>query len=152
MKYTYALMFLCLAFKKDDGKWHLPKTVSPSTPNRAVTEHHTPLTIQIMIYLCFIGAVKRFWQLQRINILMKNCVTAGRMSSIICPPFPCDERGLKVAADVSFLTDHRHFSHLFPIYPLHLWNPVNDKYRDIIIKSINNFSYNQDGTERTGDR
>ena len=35
-------------------------------------------------------------------------------------PFPVDQRGFKVSGPVSFDKSHRHFSHLFALWPLKL--------------------------------
>lgn len=37
--------------------------------------------------------------------------------------FPVGENGLKISADVEYLTSHRHHSHLIALYPLHTINP-----------------------------
>ncbi|MDD6472566.1 MAG: hypothetical protein PUF62_05980 [Bacteroidales bacterium] len=65
--------------------------------------------------------------------------------------FPYSQRtGFKISDKYEFLnTDHRHYSHLFMIYPYHLLDWENPIHRARMDKSINRWKGNQ-GYSRTG--
>ncbi len=55
-------------------------------------------------------------------------------------PYPADENGFKVSAQVPFAESHRHYSHLFMIYPLYTMNlETHPEDRELALKSINHW-------------
>ena len=56
------------------------------------------------------------------------------------PPFPVDPAtGYMIGAGVPFAKSHRHFSHLFMIYPLHLVDAESAADRPLIEKSLDHW-------------
>ncbi|HXE42378.1 MAG TPA: hypothetical protein VN516_05070, partial [Candidatus Baltobacteraceae bacterium] len=55
-------------------------------------------------------------------------------------PNPVDENGYMVGSDTPFAASHRHYSHLFSIYPLHLVDPQSANDRPLIEKSLNHWA------------
>lgn len=52
-------------------------------------------------------------------------------------PYPTDEHGLRISADLGFDKTHRHYSHLIAIYPYHLLTPEQgEATRDLIQRSV----------------
>ena len=65
--------------------------------------------------------------------------------------YPQDpKRGYNLAAGVPFDIAHRHFSHLFMIYPLKLSTYLNPKTHDIVVRSVENFETVNGGHVRNG--
>jgi len=55
--------------------------------------------------------------------------------------YPVDERGIKIGKNVSFNRTHRHYSHLFSIFPLYETNVEENKLMiPLMEKSIDNFT------------
>jgi alpha-L-fucosidase 2 len=55
-------------------------------------------------------------------------------------PYPVDEKtGYMVGTGVPFTESHRHYSHLFMVYPLHLVDPESPADRPLIEKSVDNW-------------
>lgn len=50
-----------------------------------------------------------------------------------------NENGLMVGKDVPFAKSHRHFSHLFPIYPFYLLNVDDEEVRELVHTSVNHW-------------
>ena len=55
-------------------------------------------------------------------------------------PNPVDENGYMVGSDQPFAVSHRHFSHLFSIYPLHLVDPQSAHDQPLIEKSLDHWA------------
>ncbi len=55
-------------------------------------------------------------------------------------PNPVDENGYMVGSDQPFAVSHRHFSHLFAIYPLHLVDPQSTNDQPLIEKSLDHWA------------
>jgi len=54
-------------------------------------------------------------------------------------PNPVDENGYMVGSDQPFAVSHRHYSHLFSVYPLHLVDPQAEADRPLIEKSLDHW-------------
>src|SRR5581483_12309219 len=54
-------------------------------------------------------------------------------------PNPVDKNGFMVGSDQPFAVSHRHYSHLFSIYPLHLLDPQSTNDQPLIEKSLDHW-------------
>jgi len=54
-------------------------------------------------------------------------------------PYPVDENGLRIGADVAFTKSHRHWSHLLMVHPLHLMDANEPANRELLYKSIHHW-------------
>ena len=118
--------------KKEDGKWHLPITVSPEYTNAEDANYD-------------LGAVR--WDLK---ILINESQRLGINSDKIADwksyqqnitPFPRGPEGLWIGANKPLERSHRHYSHLLAIYPLGVLDWDNPEDRPLIRQSVD-FWYN----------
>lgn len=101
-----------LAFKKEDGKYHLPEAQSPEYGNTEDTVYDLSL---------FRWGVKTMDEV--LSILHLQDPNQSKWHEVIdnLVDYPQDEDGLLVGATLKMTSMHRHWSHLFPIYPLHVF-------------------------------
>ncbi|SMD06852.1 glycosyl hydrolase family 95 catalytic domain-containing protein [Pedobacter africanus] len=121
---------LHLLKKEGDGKWHFSvKTHSPEYPVGRGSD--TNYDIALLNWGCK--------TLLSINQELKlNDPLAPKWREVLnnLVPYPRDENGFRIAADVPFNQSHRHYSHLLMIYPLYLVNWDQQNNRDLISKSL----------------
>ncbi|MDX1284419.1 MAG: hypothetical protein R3182_05390, partial [Draconibacterium sp.] len=125
--------YLHFMFEGDDGKLHLPPSHSP--------EYGQTLKVQDANY-----ALALFrWGCQT---LIKANETMGLndeqlskwkyvLENLVEPPI--DENGYMVGHNEPWAMSHRHYSHLFHIYPLYLVDSEDPTNHELINKSINHW-------------
>ncbi len=120
-----------LAYKGDDGMYHLPMTASPEYKPAADCNYDLAL---MRWGLATLMEIDEQYELndpmrERWEELAQNLV-----------PYPADPaQGYMIGRDVRLESSHRHYSHLLMIYPLReiTWeNPAN---RDIIARSLDHW-------------
>ena len=122
--------YLHLMTKDENGKWHLSvKTHSPEYPkgngydtnySLSTLKWGCKIVLQLNEQLQLNDSMKATWQ-----DLLANTT-----------PYPHDENGFMIAAGIPFSLSHRHFSHLFMIYPFYEINWDQPENREIIQKSL----------------
>lgn len=121
---------LHLLVKNQEGKWHFSvKTHSPEYPVGKGT--NTNYDLSLLNWGCA--------TLLQINKEMKlNDPLAAKWKDVLdnLIPYPRDENGFSIAADVPFNQSHRHYSHLLMIYPLYEINWDQPQNRELIKKSL----------------
>lgn len=123
--------YLHLLQPGEDGKLHLPLAISPEYPTKAEDTNYDLSLLrwgcQTLLYICC-----------RLNIddalLPKWQEVLERLTD-----YPVDETGFMIGKDVPLSLSHRHYSHLFMIYPLYLISWEQPEHRDIIWKSLNHW-------------
>lgn len=122
--------YLHFMYLGEDGKLHLPPTHSP--------EYGRSLQIQDANY-----ALALFrWGCQTLieanDILAYNDELLPKWKYVLknLVEAPVNENGLMVGHDTPFAMSHRHYSHLFSIYPLHLIDLEDPANAELINKSI----------------
>lgn len=125
---NYYLHFLD---KKDDGKWHLPKTHSPEYADTEDCNYDLAL-------------IK--WGCQA---LIESCKTLNIKDPLLpkwkdvnenLTPFPSNEKeGYLIGKGKSLSSSHRHFSHLLMVFPLHLVDLKDPVERERILKTLNHW-------------
>jgi hypothetical protein len=115
----------------DDGKLHLPVSISPEYPKNAPDTNYD------------LGLLR--WALQTLLAINErfhlNDPLAAKWEEILVKltPFPVDEHGYMIGAGVPFAQSHRHFSHLLMVYPLHVVDPESPEQKPLIIKTLNHW-------------
>lgn len=116
-----------------DGKLHLPVSTSPEYPKNAPDLNYD-LSLLRWGLNTLLAANDRF------NL---NDPLAAKWRDALAnlTPNPVDEKtGLMVGAGQPFDESHRHYSHLFSIYPLHLLDPQSPADRPLIEKSLDHWA------------
>lgn len=117
-----------LLTKGADGKLHLPVSGSPEYAE-AVTD-------------CNYSAACLRWLAQTIvavdaRLALRDPVTA-RCHEVLdqLAPYAVDDSGFMVGQDMPFAKSHRHWSHLFMIYPFHEWSFDDTNQAPLVEKSL----------------
>ncbi|MCY2996189.1 MAG: discoidin domain-containing protein [Planctomycetota bacterium] len=123
-------LYLRILKKGDDGKLHLPVLHSPEYGNAADNNYNLALLrwgCQTLIELN---------QRYRLDdpLLPKWRDTLAQLT-----PYPVDETGLRVGADMAFTKSHRHWSHILMVHPLHIMDAHDPTTRDLLYKSIHHW-------------
>jgi alpha-L-fucosidase 2 len=131
--------YLHLLSKGDDGKLHLPPSTSPEYPNPSgqgnalVRDSNYDLSLLRWGLNTLLACNERFKLKdpleEKWSDTLKNLA-----------PNPVDENGYMVGSDQPFAVSHRHFSHLFSVYPLHLVDPQSTNDRQLIEKSLDHWA------------
>lgn len=124
--------YLHLLKPGDDGKLHLPRAISPEYPDQAPDTNYDLALLR--------------WGLQTLlatNDRFKlNDPLAAKWRETLeqLAPYPVDpETGYMIGAGVPFKQSHRHYSHLFMFYPLHLVDAESAADRPLIEKSLDHW-------------
>ncbi len=131
--------YLHLLASGPDGKLHLPLSTSPEYPsptgrgNALVHDANYDLSLLRWGLNTLLAINERF------NL---NDPQAKKWLDTLnhLTPNPVDENGYRVGADQPFAVSHRHFSHLFSIYPLHWVDPQSATDRPLIEKSLDHWA------------
>ena len=119
--------YLHFAQKGPDGKYHLPSTCSPEYGNTRDCNYDLALLKWGCLTLLKADA-----------ILKANDPLAPKWRDVVdnLTDFPVDENGYRIGRDLTLTTSHRHYSHLFMIYPLKLVDVRDPKEKALIEKSV----------------
>ncbi|MEV4315726.1 glycoside hydrolase family 95-like protein [Actinocrispum sp. NPDC049592] len=117
---NYYLHFLK---KGDDGKLHLPQTLSPEYGLAPDANYDIALLR---------------WSLQTLLQTKPDDPLAGKWQQTLkdLTPYPTDSTGFMIGAGVPYAKSHRHYSHLLMVYPLYLVTPDTAANRALIEKSV----------------
>jgi alpha-L-fucosidase 2 len=119
--------------KKDaDGRLHLPVSLSPEYPK---TAPDTSYDLSLLRWgLNTLLAIN-----DRLG-LNDSMAATWRDTLANLAPVPVDaQTGYMIGAGQPFAESHRHYSHLFSIYPLHLVDPQSAADRPLIEKSLDHW-------------
>jgi len=127
-------LYLRLLAKGDDGTLHLPRGMSPEYDNRS---DHTDTAIDIALLRWGLATILD--SNRRLGEKDPRDAEWRRTLSQLAP-HPADAKGLRISADTAYETSHRHYSHLFAIFPLYLlrWDQPSD--RDLIARSFDHWT------------
>jgi len=116
----------------EDGKLHLPKTISPEYGS------FRKLTVEDCNYDLFLMQ----WGIQTLNEICDRLhiddPDRSRWSEIQSrlPDYPQDETGFLIGKGIRMEHGHRHYSHLMGIYPLHIIDCDKPENREKLIVSL----------------
>jgi alpha-L-fucosidase 2 len=111
-----------------DGKLHLPVAISPEFPKTVADTNYDLSLLR--------------WGLQTLIDLHRRAgdkqapVASWRDTLARLTPYPVGPNGYSIGRDQPLDQSHRHFSHLFMVYPLRLVTGVNVDERTLIEKSL----------------
>ncbi|HIW34392.1 MAG TPA: hypothetical protein IAA29_16555 [Candidatus Paenibacillus intestinavium] len=118
--------------EEKDGYWHLPPTISPeygSFKKLKVQDCHYDLALLRWGCQTLISVCQRLGLDDPLEEKWRDVMK--RLTS-----FPIDETGLLIGAKTPIAFGHRHFSHLFAIYPLHLLDIDKMAERELMKRSL----------------
>lgn len=116
-----------------DGKLHLPVSTSPEYPQNAPDLNYDLSLLRWGLNTLL--AVNERFDLND-PLAPKWRDTLARLT-----PNPVDPAtGLMIGAGQPFAESHRHYSHLFSVYPLHLLDPQSPADRPLIEKSLDHWA------------
>ena len=96
---------------KNDGKYHLPIAQSPEYGDDEDTVY------DLSLFRWGVKTAKTVLEL--LDMTEPNMPKWDKVIENLVP-YPVDQDGLMVGATLKMTSMHRHWSHLFPIYPLHV--------------------------------
>ncbi len=127
--------YLCLMYKGEDGKYHIRDTSSPEYPS-APNTNHFPIndcnyTLALLRWGCqtLLEINEKLGLNDELRVQWEDVI-----SNLV--NYPTDENGFMVGEQIPFAVSHRHYSHLFMIYPLHLLDKEEPKVFELMKKSI----------------
>lgn len=127
--------YLGLIEKGEDGKLHLPLSHSPEYGGHlALQSHDSNYDLALLKWAC-----RTLIDLSQEFEFEDSKLSQWEEVIHSLTAFPVDERGLKVGADLSFATGHRHFCHLMAGYPLFVLDLEDSKDRELYEKSLKNW-------------
>lgn len=123
--------YLYFWYRDEDGKLHIPATVSPEYPDTDSPDTNYDLALlrwgcTTLIELCeefnFEDATVEDWK-----FVLENLTDYPQTK----------EEGLLIAANTHYARSHRHYSHILAFYPLHILDPNTGEERNLIETTIN---------------
>ncbi len=120
-------LYINLAFKDKEGKFHLPVTMSPEY--KPAQDCNYDLSLFKWGLQTLISVAERFKLDESVRPEWKILLTN-------LTDYPRNERGLLIGKDVEMVTAHRHFAHLTMIYPLGILTNDKPENEELIRKSI----------------
>ncbi|MER6012232.1 glycosyl hydrolase family 95 catalytic domain-containing protein [Streptomyces bluensis] len=114
---------------EDDGKLHLPSTLSPEYP--VVPPKDTNYDLALIRW----GCATLLEASERLGV---DDPLKPRWREVLAKltPYPVDDNGFMIGADTPYAQSHRHYSHLLMVYPLYLVNWDQPEQRALIEKSV----------------
>ncbi|MDX3452970.1 Tat pathway signal sequence domain protein [Streptomyces sp. ME02-8801-2C] len=113
----------------DDGKLHLPSTLSPEYP--VVPPQDTNYDLALIRW----GCTTLLESARRLGV-DDPLVPRWQETLAKLTPYPVDANGFMIGADTPYAQSHRHYSHLLMVYPLYLVNWDQPEQRELIEKSV----------------
>ena len=113
-----------------NGMIHMPKSHSPESTNDTDTNYD-------------LSSLR--WGCQTLLSINSRCGLKDKDSKIWkntlknLRPYPTDENGYMCSANIKAPLKHRHWCHLFQIYPYHLVNFDQPESHDVILKSLSHW-------------
>ena len=125
-------VYLRVMYKGTDGKYHLPLSFSD--------EYGEDQDVSLNLALAKWGFQTLLISAERLQI---NDPLIPKWKDAVqnLVEYPTDERGIKIGRKLSFDRPHRHYSHLFSIFPLYEMNIENHpESKALMEKSIENYT------------
>ncbi len=121
-----------IVIKQPDGKWSLPKTASPEYTDGVENSNYTLACLRWLANTLIIADDR----LKLNDPIVNNC--KAMLNRLV--PYEIDNAsGFMVGKGMPFIKSHRHWSHLFMIYPFHEYRWDNPKEAPLISKSLENW-------------
>ncbi|MEV6103476.1 Tat pathway signal sequence domain protein [Streptomyces sp. NPDC051940] len=113
----------------DDGRLHIPRTLSPEYP--VVPPRDTNYDLALLRW----GCLTLLESADRLGI---DDPLAARWREVLdtLVPYPRNADGFMIGAETPYAESHRHYSHLLMVYPLYLVNWDQEENRELIERSV----------------
>ncbi|WJH36461.1 hypothetical protein N6H14_12240 [Paenibacillus sp. CC-CFT747] len=124
--------YLHLLEEEEDGRLHLPATISPeygSFMKTRVRDCHYDLSLLRWGCETLLTSCKRLGVDEPLQDQWRDVLEH-------LTPLPVDETGFMIGKDTPLAYGHRHFSHLLAVFPLHLVGCDIEEERQLIEKSL----------------
>ncbi|MEU6715300.1 Tat pathway signal sequence domain protein [Nonomuraea sp. NPDC046802] len=123
---NYYLHFLT---KGQDGRLHLPSTLSPEYP--VTPPQDTNYDLALIRWGCQT-------LIESSDLLKIDDPLKPKWKEVLATlvDYPADADGYMIGADTPYAQSHRHYSHLLMIYPLYLVNWDQPEHRELIERSV----------------
>ncbi|WP_238402858.1 glycosyl hydrolase family 95 catalytic domain-containing protein [Paenibacillus mesophilus] len=124
--------YLHLLEEGEDGRLHLPPTISPEYGSFMKT----------VVRDCHYDMALLRWGCETLLAIDERLKTddplRGKWRETLerLAPLPVDETGFMIGRDTPLAYGHRHFSHLMAVFPLHLIGGDREEERELIGKSL----------------
>jgi len=125
-------VYVRVLYKSSDGKYHLPLTFSD--------EYGEDVDVSMNLALAKWGFKTLIACAERLKMQDTMLpIWKDRLQYMV--DYATDERGIKIGKNLSFNKPHRHYSHLFSIFPLYETNIDNSNTNiELLEKSIKNYT------------
>jgi len=120
-------LYLKILKKGEDGKLHLPTLHSPEYGDDADNNYN----LSLLRWGC-----QTLIELNERYDLEDPLVPTWRQTLGELVPYPVDDNGLRVGANISFVKSHRHWSHILMVHPLHIMTGDQTENRELLEKSV----------------
>ena len=113
--------------KREAIKLHLPKLHAPEYGSDADNNYN----LSLLRWGC-----QTLIQLNERYNLKDPLVPTWKQTLKDLVPYPVDEKGLRVGANLSYERSHRHWSHILMFHPLHIMTGDQPENRELLEKSV----------------
>jgi hypothetical protein len=120
-------LYLQILERGDDGKLHLPKLHSPEYGEDADNNYN----LSLLRWGC-----QTLLKLNERYQLHDPLARTWQKTLDELVPYPVDENGLRIGADVSYAKSHRHWSHILMVHPLHIMTGEDSAEHALLEKSV----------------
>jgi len=120
-------LYLKLLAKGEDGKLHLPELHSPEYGADADNNYN----LSLLRWGC-----QTLIQLNDRYELKDPLTPTWKQTLEELVDYPVDENGLRVGANLTFDTSHRHWSHILMVHPLHIMTGDEPEEEALLEKSV----------------
>jgi len=120
-------LYLKILKKGDDGKLHLPKLHSPEYGDDSDNNYN----LSLLRWGC-----QTLIQFNKRYDLKDPLVNTWKQTLKDLTPYPIDENGLRIGANIAFTKSHRHWSHILMVHPLHIMTGDQPENRELLNKSV----------------
>ena len=120
-------LYLKILKKGEDGKLHLPILHSPEYGDDADNNYN----LSLLRWGC-----QTLISLNTRYDLKDPRVPTWKQTLKDLVPYPVDDNGLRLGADISITKSHRHWSHILMVHPLHIMTGDQPENRALLNKSV----------------
>jgi len=113
--------------KGEDGKLHLPTLHSPEYGDDADNNYN----LSLLRWGC-----QTLIDLNAKYDLKDPLVPTWEQTLKDLVPYPVDDNGLRLGANISITKSHRHWSHILMVHPLHIMTSDQPENRELLEKSV----------------
>lgn len=131
--------YIHLLEEGEDGRLHLPEMISPEYGSfRHLMAEDTTYDLALLRW----GLITLLKTCERLKLEDKNRRVWRRVLTRLSD-YHQDDSGLMIGKDVPLAFGHRHFSHLLPVFPLHLIGGDTEEEKALIHRCLRNWFHRE---------